>query len=80
MTDKEITTRLADTLVRCGVERGHLGRIDADNVARILLPIVRKYGNQRAAEELESAAALLTYRFEADKLDRRATDLRKEAS
>jgi hypothetical protein len=50
LADEELTAQLADMLVRCGIERGQLGRIDADNVALILLPIVRRYGDQRAAE------------------------------
>jgi hypothetical protein len=56
---EELTAQLADMLVRCGIERGVLGHIDADNVARILLPIVRRYGDQRAAEALRYFADLI---------------------
>lgn len=44
----DTATRLADMLVRAGVERGVLGRIDADNLARILLPVVDAIAEDRA--------------------------------
>jgi hypothetical protein len=56
LDDAAVQARLADMLVRCGIERGVLGRIDADNVARILLPIVRETADQREAETWDSAA------------------------
>jgi hypothetical protein len=48
--------RLADMLVRCGIKRGQLGQIDADNVARILMPIVDAIARERTAQALEAAA------------------------
>jgi hypothetical protein len=50
MTDTEIAARLAEMLVRCGIQRGVLGHLDADNIARILLPVVREIADHLAAE------------------------------
>lgn len=48
--------RLADMLVRCGIERGQLGRLDADNLARVLMPTVDAIARQWAAELVEATA------------------------
>lgn len=48
-TDEEVKARLTAMLVRCGIERGVLGHIDADNVARILLPFVRELQTEETA-------------------------------
>jgi hypothetical protein len=83
LDDAAVQARLADMLVRCGIERGVLGRIDADNVARILLPIVREAAEARAAEELEHMAGdpdmahpMLGPGVRSERLDARAAALR----
>lgn len=54
-----IVKRLADMLVRAGIERGQLGRIDADNLARVLMPVVDAIARERAAAELRDFADLI---------------------
>lgn len=86
MTDEEIAARLAEALpdeTAVLVGRGW--------VARILLPVMKEYGNQRAADELEAAAEELDDLYEAGgafgadnltasaRLDARAAALRGEA-
>jgi hypothetical protein len=58
--------QLADMLVRCGIERGQLGRIDADNVARILLPVVDRIKREFAAAELKRLVDERTWTTEHD--------------
>jgi hypothetical protein len=48
--DKALTVRLADAIM------DSYGDASAEQLAAVLLPVVREYGDQRAAEELEALA------------------------
>jgi hypothetical protein len=79
MTNEQIEKRLADVLIRCGIKRGVLGQIDADNVARILLPVVREMIDERAAGVWALASRWVGPPFAQEFLDR-ADDLRRGMS
>lgn len=85
MSDEELREAIKDTLFLYGIRGEELGSLRPGSVADALLPVVRRYADQRAAEELRAATEELwpmnlgrtaTYnvlKIRADALTREAT-------
>jgi hypothetical protein len=60
VTDEELTAQLADRISNLAQS----GAYDARRLAAGLLPVVRRYGDQRAAEALKAAAGSLDWSWQ----------------